>query len=194
MAEGGTLETEHLLNLHQAVMPGSPLDVMNPIGQWKRKYNGSTGVADRKTLYIEYAAPAEVPSLMTEWLREFNKQLEVAKDMNAAVKAYAWAHMTFVRIHPFFDGNGRMARLLANIPVLRGGWPPVLVSPERRGEYINVIWKYQSSAAVLKKGDSLLPDNPALTKFQQLLHSEWSKVIELVKDAKALQKKRKGKA
>ncbi len=33
-----------------------------------------------------------------------------------AVEAYAGLHLDFVTIRPFFDGNGRVARLIANLP------------------------------------------------------------------------------
>ncbi|KAI8817450.1 fido domain-containing protein, partial [Fimicolochytrium jonesii] len=44
----------------------------------------------------------------------------------------AFLHHTFLRIHPFADGNGRVSRILSSIPLLRTGLPPVAVSPERK--------------------------------------------------------------
>jgi len=46
------------------------------------------------------------------------------------------AHRRLVNIHPFNDGNGRTARLLMNLILIRGGYPPVAVRPEDRLEYI----------------------------------------------------------
>ena len=40
------------------------------------------------------------------------------------------AHRRLVDIHPFNDGNGRSARLLMNLILIRGGYPPVAVRPE----------------------------------------------------------------
>jgi len=40
---------EDLLGLHRAVMPPVAMDAMNPVGAWKRDYNGTTGVADGRT-------------------------------------------------------------------------------------------------------------------------------------------------
>lgn len=55
-----------------------------------------------------------------------------------AVNVYAWALLSFVRIHPFFDGNGRIARLIANLPLLKCGYPPLLISLEWR-ESIRIV-------------------------------------------------------
>jgi len=49
------------------------------------------------------------------------------------------AHFRLVAIHPFADGNGRTARLLMNLLLLRGGYPPLAVRPEDRGAYLDAL-------------------------------------------------------
>ena len=49
------------------------------------------------------------------------------------------AHFRLVAIHPFMDGNGRAARLLMNLLLLRGGYPPVAVRPEDRKMYLDTL-------------------------------------------------------
>ncbi len=61
----------------------------------------------------------EVSFLMREfiyWLNRYNE-----KDIHPVIKA-GIAHHELVRIHPFFDGNGRVARLLATLVLLLGGY------------------------------------------------------------------------
>lgn len=49
------------------------------------------------------------------------------------------AHYNFVRIHPFDDGNGRGARLLMNLVLMKGGYPPVIFKNEKRRIYLEAL-------------------------------------------------------
>ncbi|MGI0015875.1 MAG: Fic family protein, partial [Nitrososphaera sp.] len=51
----------------------------------------------------------------------------------------AWLHHRFTQIHPFQDGNGRVARALATIVFLRAGWSPLVINRDQRGEYIAAL-------------------------------------------------------
>jgi Fic family protein len=49
----------------------------------------------------------------------------------------AWLHHRFTQIHPFQDGNGRVARTLASLIFIRQGLFPVVITRNDRQEYIN---------------------------------------------------------
>ena len=51
----------------------------------------------------------------------------------------AWLHHRFVQIHPFEDGNGRIARCLATVVLLRGGLFPMVVMNEEREKYLDAL-------------------------------------------------------
>jgi Fic family protein len=75
--------------------------------------------------YVRYSfpSPAEVPALMGDfagWLATASPTPQTAFT----------AHRRLVDIHPFNDGNGRTARLLMNLLLIRSGYPPVAVRPE----------------------------------------------------------------
>ncbi|GBN08427.1 Adenosine monophosphate-protein transferase Fic [Araneus ventricosus] len=55
------------------------------------------------------------------------------------VKQAALAHYKLVYIHPFVDGNGRTARLLMNLILMRNGYPPVIIRKQDRSMYYNAI-------------------------------------------------------
>lgn len=178
------LERENIFNLHRCVMRKSPVDSLRPVGNWKREYNGTTGVQEGRPVYMEYASPDDTPQLMTRWLREFNRKLASAGTPARAINVYAWIHMTFARIHPFFDGNGRLARLLGNLPLLKSGWPPLLIAPENRVQYLDCLWNYQTAVGVIKGRGSLLPPHPELQTFKWFLKNEWQASFELVEGAR----------
>lgn len=55
------------------------------------------------------------------------------------VELAARTHADFVKIHPFMDGNGRTARLLMNLDLMRRGFPPIVLPVERRLAYYDSL-------------------------------------------------------
>ena len=55
------------------------------------------------------------------------------------IKKSAYIHHEFVRIHPFIDGNGRVARLLTNLFLMKKGYPPIVLKKENRMKYYNLL-------------------------------------------------------
>ena len=76
-----------------------------------------------------FPSPAEVPALMGDFSRW------LARAEAGPATAFA-AHRQLVAIHPFNDGNGRTARLLMNLVLLRAGYPPVAIRLEDRVAYL----------------------------------------------------------
>jgi Fic family protein len=81
---------------------------------------------------VIFPNPAKIPRLMKdycEWLSKADPAPVIGFD----------AHYRLVAIHPFGDGNGRTARLLMNLLLLRAGYPPVAVRPEDRKTYLDTL-------------------------------------------------------
>jgi Fic family protein len=51
----------------------------------------------------------------------------------------AWLHHRFTQIHPFQDGNGRIARALASLIFIRKRWFPLIIDRDTRAEYIEAL-------------------------------------------------------
>ena len=81
----------------------------------------------------EYCPPVQTSSEMDRLLEMHHAHRDRA--LPTEVEA-AWLHHRFVRIHPFQDGNGRMARLLMAYVFARNGECPPIISLDRRDEYI----------------------------------------------------------
>lgn len=63
-----------------------------------------------------------------------------AQEMHPIVRR-SILHIIFVGIHPFIDGNGRTARLLLNLELMKSGYPPVIIRVENRLDYYNALDK-----------------------------------------------------
>jgi Fic family protein len=86
--------------------------------------------------FHEYAPPEQVASEM-EHLVELHAQ-HLDRDAPAEVEA-AWLHHRFTQIHPFQDGNGRVARALASLVFINAGWFPLVVTRDDRTKYIDAL-------------------------------------------------------
>ncbi|MBU0459082.1 Fic family protein [Patescibacteria group bacterium] len=83
----------------------------------------------------KYAEPIKVPDEMQElltWLKNGAKNLH-------AVERASLFHYRFVSIHPFDDGNGRMARLLMSMLLMQAGYPPCIIRNSKRREYLQSL-------------------------------------------------------
>lgn len=76
-----------------------------------------------------------VPNLMTEW----GKWLAAEEKHSHPIELAAVAHDRLVAIHPFIDGNGRTARLVMNLILMRAGYPPTVIQRINRRQYYRVL-------------------------------------------------------
>ncbi len=102
-------------------------------GQFKVRPNNPTR-PDGKV--HEYCPPEQVDSEMDRLIEmhERHTAAREAPDVNAA-----WLHHRFVQIHPFQDGNGRIARAIASLVLIRAGWFPLVVTRYDRSRYIDTL-------------------------------------------------------
>lgn len=80
---------------------------------------------------------AEIPALMgdlIEWIKEKKKKLH-------PIELAAILHHRIVWIHPFFDGNGRAARLVMNLILMQKGYPLVVILKNDRKKYYETLVK-----------------------------------------------------
>jgi Fic family protein len=110
-------------------------------GQYKTRPNSViTRYGDR----FEYASPEETPALMSDLVDWYNRA-EQAGELSP-VELAALFHYRYIRIHPFEDGNGRIARLLVNYILARHGWPMIVIRNRNKSQYLEAL--HQSDMAV----------------------------------------------
>lgn len=86
---------------------------------------------------FDYASPEETPSLMYDLIQWYNEE-EKAGNLSP-VELAALFHYRYIRIHPFEDGNGRIARLIVNFILLRHNYPMIVVLSRKKKAYLNAL-------------------------------------------------------
>ena len=105
-------------------------------GKYKTRPNSViTRYGDR----FEYASPEETPSLMTDLVDWYNEAEQSGK--YTPIELAAIFHYRYIRIHPFEDGNGRIARLMVNYILSRHGYPMIVVRSRKKNEYLEALHK-----------------------------------------------------
>lgn len=121
--------SERLIRLfHQIVM-------QNIDKEWAGRYRNSLVIIGG----TDYKPPEaiEVPKLVEElvsWLRRNKNKFH-------PVEFATILHYKLAAIHPFFDGNGRTARLLMNVVLMQSGYPLAIILKNDRKRYYNVLSK-----------------------------------------------------
>jgi Fic family protein len=74
----------------------------------------------------------------------FKSYHEKWKDLHPIERA-TLIHCEFARIHPFIDGNGRTARLIMNLELMRSGFVPLIIHNDQRREYFEALQHYDDT-------------------------------------------------
>jgi len=83
--------------------------------------------------------PAEIYPLIRYLFKWYNKNKNKMHPMAIA----GLVHLKFVTVHPFADGNGRIARIMQNFVLNRNGYPMLNITYENRASYYNALERSQ---------------------------------------------------
>lgn len=173
------LTVSKIKQLHKAVQTEVILDIDKPYGEFKVVPNGTYLLIDNSpSVYHAYSQPLAVPKLM----QAFVEYLEscMPKSINQAITLYAKAHLVFGQIHPFWDGNGRIARLIANLILLRAGYAPLVIPATRRLEYITILSKYSLKHKAPSIGEPLFHPGDELENFINFCKECYQETLKLI--------------
>lgn len=85
-------------------------------------------------------SPVEVYPMLREFFRWYDR----AKKSLHPVELAAAVHLRFVTVHPFYDGNGRVSRLLMNFVLKKNGYPLLDILYGNRNSYYNALERSQA--------------------------------------------------
>lgn len=153
--EDKNINENFILNIHKIILTGLDDDNAGFYRNCRVRISGSTVIMPN---------PIKVPDLMTDFYNWLSDNID-----NEPITAI-FAHLKFVSIHPFVDGNGRCARLLMNTILLKFGFAPIVIRPTDRKKYLSVVENYQL------KGN----DKPYLTFMLNLLNRSLKVLITML--------------
>lgn len=103
----------------------------------EKEYAGKYRRGQVRILGADFIPPnwLKIPDLMQDLVKWISKN----PDKLNIVEFAAQAHYRLAWIHPYIDGNGRVARLLMNMIFMKNGFPPVIILNNDRKKYISAL-------------------------------------------------------
>jgi Fic family protein len=130
------LSETRIREIHKGIMHEEDERKRAKIGVWKTEPNY---IINYKNERFDFAHPTEVPSLMHDLLNRTNADIDAIKNKKQntihPIDVALQFHLDFAVIHPFYDGNGRTARILTNLLLISFGYPPFWVRTDERNIY-----------------------------------------------------------
>lgn len=120
--------------VHKQDKDGNVISYVVHAGKYKTRPNSViTPTGER----FEYASPEETPSLMSDLVSWYNDAVQQGN--LSPIEMASLLHYRYIRIHPFEDGNGRIARLLVNYVLLRANYPMIVIRSDEKEKYLSVL-------------------------------------------------------
>ena len=146
---------------------GNVRDIPLIVGDYKQQPNSPTQTDG--SLH-EYAPPEQTSSEMDRLIQLHTSHMK--KGVSPIVES-AWLHHRFAQIHPFQDGNGRIARALASLILIKAGWFPLTITRDNREDYIDAL-------ELADKGNLI----PLIELFAKIQRSTFTSALTIAADVK----------
>ena len=130
---------------------------------------------------FEYASPEETPALMADLIQWYNDAVEEGN--LTPIQLAALFHYRYIRIHPFEDGNGRIARLMVNFILSRHKWPMMVIRSKNKKSYLSALALADASVGPIPADGShasLQSIAPFVDYTEKALASDISAMLEFL--------------
>ncbi len=118
-----------------AITPDNkPTKKLIKVGKYKTLPNHVKTIAGE---IFYFSTPEETPARMSDLINWYENEVS-KKDFDPVLTASIF-HYKFIRIHPFDDGNGRIARILLNFILMQFHFPPVIIKTQDKENYFRAL-------------------------------------------------------
>jgi Fic family protein len=131
--------------IHKGIMYEEDEKKKQYVGQWKNVNNYMINFDGERYDFVPYI---EVPERMHQLVNWTNSEKEkIQRSQKDAIHPVSLAlkfHLDYLNIHPFYDGNGRTARILSNLILISYGFPPFYIKETEKQNYYRHLTDIQT--------------------------------------------------
>ncbi|MCL1936850.1 MAG: Fic family protein [Candidatus Azobacteroides sp.] len=149
------------------------------VGRYKTRSNS---VITPTGEMFDYASPEETPMLMSDLVKWYNE--EERKRVLSPIELATLFHYRYIRIHPFEDGNGRIARLLVNYILLRHNYPMIVIRTDDRTNYLKTLHQCDILTGKISSDGAhatLEQTKPLIEYIAGIVETKLKAVLQLIK-------------
>jgi Fic family protein len=132
------ISERRIKELHRAIMHEETEENKAKIGVWKTVDNYVLNYKGERFDFTKSDDVAEEMHNLINWLSAESDKQGKKGALHPALLAIEF-HLRYVTIHPFYDGNGRTARILMNLILISRGFPPIIIKTEEKERYHQYI-------------------------------------------------------
>jgi Fic family protein len=131
--------------IHKGIMYEDDPEKQKYIGQWKSTDNYMINYQDERYDFVPHAEVKERMHDLINWTNTEKEKIQHSKkDAIHPLSLALKFQLDYLAIHPFYDGNGRTARILSNLILISYGYPPLYINEKEKENYHRYLTDIQS--------------------------------------------------
>lgn len=140
LEHGVTVSGKPMSDYLDAVNGQKAYSAMLDLAQQRAKISLETVLDLHRAIVGDVSYGGQLPRLVDEMLARYDEGISNGEH---PIRVASTLHFDLLTIHPFKDGNGRTARLLENLHLIREGFVPILIGFEEKPRYFDVLQRSQ---------------------------------------------------
>ncbi|HEV3414743.1 MAG TPA: Fic family protein [Puia sp.] len=142
------ISESRIKQLHEEIMYEESPTEKAKISEWKTQSNHMINYREEKFDFTDPAEVKEKMHVLVNWVNAEKEKIETKKKgaLHPVELAFEF-HLRYLTIHPFYDGNGRTARILTNLILISYGYPPIYIKDNEKQFYYRYLADVQGYGA-----------------------------------------------
>lgn len=139
------ISENRIKEIHKGIMYEEDPEKQKYLGEWKSTNNYMINFQGERYDFVPHAEVKDRMHKLVNWTNsEKEKIQQIKKDAIHPVLLASKFHLDYLAIHPFYDGNGRTARVISNLILISYGFPPFYIKENEKNNYYQYLTDIQS--------------------------------------------------